>query len=96
MKFKGYATLFTYNFLVLGVWTALAFTFDRWWIALFSILFMSFPKSLAYHYRICDRCGRRSEPADTEEAAIELAKKAGWSHYSENNTDYCPACKQNK
>lgn len=96
MKTKSITTIFIYNFLVLALWVGLAFMFNHWWIALFSILFMCFPKTIPYHYRICDCCGTRSRPAETKEAAVLLAESDGWVHNSLCDTDYCPTCRNKK
>jgi hypothetical protein len=76
-------------------WTTLAIVFNKWWICLFSMLFLC---SLQTHtvkkyYRICDKCGKHSEYADSYDAALDKAKKAGWIHYVDGNKDYCPECK---
>ena len=77
-------------------WIALAMVFDRWWIALFSLLFISSiemsPKT--YYCRSCDKCGEHSEYAETPEKALEKATKAGWVHYEDENKDYCPKCQR--
>jgi hypothetical protein len=93
MKFKDYTSILIYNILALVVWAALAYLFGHWWIALFSILFLCFPKTIKKHYRICDKCGKRSAPADTAEEAIRLAENAGWFHFATMNQDYCPDCR---
>ena len=74
-------------------WTCLAIAFNRWWIALFGILFLS---SFTEHkcFRICDKCGKRSPYADNYNEALDKAKKAGWVHYVEGDKDYCPECQR--
>ena len=72
-------------------WTALAIASDTWWIALFGLLFMT-SIQFTRHYKICDKCGKHSEYAETREKAIEKALKAGWVHYEDGNKDYCPEC----
>ena len=74
--------------------TALAIVFDKWWLILFSILFLSSIVQKPYYYRFCDKCGKRSESASTYDGALEKAKKAGWVHYVDGNRDYCPDCKE--
>lgn len=93
MRFKSYAAIFVYNLLALAIWAALAFIFNHWWIALFGILFMCFPSTVKRHYRICDKCGAKSAGADTAEEAIQLAQKAGWTHFATLNQDFCPNCR---
>jgi hypothetical protein len=77
-------------------WVVLAIVFNKWWIALFSLLFLSSlqssPQTKKY-YRFCDKCGKHSEYADSYNEALDKAKKAGWIHYVEGNKDYCPECK---
>lgn len=76
-------------------WVVLAIVFNKWWIALFSILFLCSPQTetVKKYYRICDKCGKHSEYADSYNYALDKAKKAGWVHYVESNKDYCPECK---
>lgn len=74
-------------------WVALAIVFNKWWIALFSMLFLCSLQTEIKHYRICDKCGKHSEYADSYNEALDKAKKAGWVHYVEGNKDYCPECK---
>ena len=72
-------------------WIVLAIVFDKWWIALFSALFMSGVKTTYKSYRICDKCGKHSPYADSYNEALDKAKEAGWIHF-EDNKDYCPDC----
>lgn len=72
--------------------TILAIVFDKWWVALFALLFMSSLQAARY-YRICDKCGKHSESADTYDEALKKAKEAGWLHDVNTNEDYCPDCK---
>lgn len=74
-------------------WTALAIIFNKWWIALFGLLFLSGISTKHKSYRICDKCGKHSEYADSYNEALDKAKTAGWVHYVEGNKDYCPDCK---
>lgn len=92
MKTKEFIMILLYDILIVAIFAALAVAFNHWWIVLFGILFMSFPTTIRRHYRLCDQCGARSEPADSTEAAIIKAKAAGWLHYDGTNTDYCPKC----
>lgn len=80
------------NSVVLLAWTALAITFDKWWIALFSMLCMSSIKTTHKTYRVCDKCGKHSPYADSHNDALDKAKAAGWVHYADGNKDYCPDC----
>ena len=81
-----------YNMISVSCFTILAAFFDRWWIALFAILFISFPKVAHRYYRVCDGCGRHSSYADSHNEAVDKAKAAGWIHYVDNDKDYCPGC----
>lgn len=75
-------------------WTILAIVFNKWWIALFGLLFMSSLKTKYKNYRVCDNCGKHSPYADSYNEALEKAKEAGWVHYTEGNKDYCPECQK--
>ena len=74
-------------------WVALAIIFNKWWIALFGLLFITSLKTsdIRKFHRICDKCGTHSEYADSPDKALEMAKAAGWLH-CENGNDYCPDC----
>lgn len=74
-------------------WAALAVIFNRWWIALFALLFMTYYKTARRHYRICDKCSKHSPPAESREAAIQTATGAGWFHRPDSDVDFCPDCK---
>lgn len=80
------------NVLKVAIFAVLAVVFDRWWIVLFSLLFMSVLQTVNKHSRVCDQCGKRSEAADSVEEAIQKAERAGWKHFEGTNTDFCPEC----
>lgn len=80
------------NIIVVLIWGALAVLFDKWWIALFAILFMSYIKVEDKKYRVCDGCGKHSPYANSYNEALDKAKEAGWVHYVDGNRDYCPEC----
>ena len=82
------------NSIVILAWAALAVVFDKWWIALFAILFMNGLQTRYKSYRICDKCGKHSPYADSYNEALEKAKEAGWVHYVDGNKDYCPECQE--
>ncbi len=82
------------NSIIMICFTALAIIFDKWWVALFAMLFFSYVKSNKYH-RVCDRCGKHSPYADSYNGALDKAKAAGWIHHVDGNKDYCPECKMN-
>lgn len=75
-------------------WTALAIIFNKWWIALFCMLFMSGIQTIYKTYRICDKCGRHSPYAEDYNSAIEKAKESGWIYIADGNKDYCPECRK--
>ena len=83
-----------YNICNLFVFGAIAFAFEKWWIILFALLFVLVPtkKTVKKPCRICDCCGKSSESADNQEAAIKLAKSRGWIHIEESDKDFCPEC----
>ena len=73
-------------------WTVLAIIFNKWWIALFALLFISSLQTKHKTYKICDKCGKHSPYADSHNEALEKAKASGWVHYADGNKDYCPDC----
>ena len=79
------------NSIAVLVWAALAVIFNKWWIALFAVLFMSDISTKYKSYRICDGCGKHSPYADDYNDALDKAKEAGWIHLDDNK-DYCPDC----
>lgn len=83
------------NSICMICWTVLAVIFGKWWIALFAALFMTSTETVHKYYRKCDRCGKISPYADAYDDAIKKAKLAGWIHFDDSNTDYCPDCKEN-
>lgn len=82
-----------HNIINTACWIALAIVFNKWWIALFTVLFQLSVSNIKKYYRICDKCGKHSEYADSYNEALDKAKKAGWAHNIETNKDYCPECK---
>lgn len=82
------------NIVAIIAWTALAILFNKWWIALFSLLFISSIKTETKNrsYRVCDGCGKHSPYANSYNEALDKAKEAGWVHYVDGNKDYCPEC----
>lgn len=81
------------NSIAIISWTVLAIVFNKWWIALFAVLFVSNLETKYKSYRICDKCGKHSPYADGYNEALDKARQAGWVHYVEGNKDYCPDCK---
>lgn len=80
------------NSMAILTWGLLAIAFNKWWIALFAILFMDSLKTKYKSYRVCDKCGKHGPHADSYNEALDKAKEAGWVHYAEDNKDYCPEC----
>ena len=80
------------NIICVVCWTVLAIVFNKWWIALFGLLFMTSIKQQLQYYRICDKCGKHSPYANGYNEALDAAKAEGWVHYAEGNKDYCPEC----
>lgn len=87
------------NVIAIATWFALAVLFNKWWIALFALLFLSSikteTKTKTRHYRVCDGCGKHSPYASSYNEALDKAKEAGWIHYVDGNRDYCPECSKN-
>lgn len=81
------------NSICVIAWVALAIVFNKWWIALFGLLFINELKTKINYYRVCDKCGKHSPDADNHNEALDKAKAAGWVHYVDGNKDYCPDCK---
>lgn len=88
------------NIISLSLWIFLAVKFDMWWLSLFFILFFLIP---APHqkiverkwYRVCDKCGKHSPYANSDEEAIKKAGDVGWITFKNeknNFVDYCPDC----
>lgn len=79
-------------------WTALAIIFNKWWIALFGLLFISFIESTRSksHSIYCDECGKTGPSGNSSEEARKKAKEAGWMYYPVTNTDCCPDCMMKK
>lgn len=90
---KTTLTIIIYNTIVIVCFAALSIFFTKWWIMLFTLLFLvSYPSGNRKRVRICDMCHRSSESAKTDEEAIERSKRCGWLHIEEGNLDYCPDC----
>jgi len=75
-------------------WIVLAIFFEKWWIALFSIFFVSWKVKTKTHM-ICDGCGRYSPYAETHGEAIEKELQVGWIRRRSQGgdwEDFCPDC----
>lgn len=84
------------NSIAVLTWASLAIIFGIWWIALFGLLFLNgfTTKEIQKHYRVCDKCGKRSPYANNYNEALDKAKEADWLHIVNGNKDYCPDCKE--
>lgn len=80
------------NSICIICFAVLAIVFHKWWIILFSALFLSGLQTTHQYYRVCDECGKRSPCADSYNEALDKAKAAGWAHLVDDNKDYCPEC----
>lgn len=81
------------NLAALITWGALAVIFDKWWLALFAILFWTTVKRC---YIYCDGCGEKGPTANSVDEARAKAHGEGWiSGTHEGKTlDYCPKCRE--
>lgn len=61
----------------------------------FAALFMNGleTETVKKYYRVCDKCGKHSEYADSYNDALDKAKANGWLHVVDGNKDYCPDCR---
>jgi hypothetical protein len=83
------------NITAIIAWVVLAILFNKWWIALFALRFVSGIETKSKSYRVCDGCGKHSPYASSYNEALDKAKEAGWIHYVDGNRDYCPECSKN-
>lgn len=83
------------NAIALAAFVFLAIYFNHWWIALFSILFMSTVSSKPRFHRICDGCGKSVYSYDDIDKACE---KKGWIRKKNGDIweDYCPDCQRKR
>ena len=82
------------NIVCVVCWVVLAIVFNKWWIALFGLLFLSGYKTSLGKCRVCDKCGKHSPYADSHNEVLDKAKAAGWVHYVVGDKDYCPDCQK--
>lgn len=82
------------NIVCVVAWIVLAMHFNKWWIALFGILFLSDIKGTGNYYRICDKCGKHAPYANSFNEALDKAEADGWIRKKVNDhwEDYCPDC----
>lgn len=79
------------NIVSLVTWATLAVIFNKWWIALFAIIFfMTVNNSHIY----CDGCGKKGPTANSVNEARAKAHGEGWitSTHEGKTLDYCPKC----
>lgn len=89
-------TLMVKNIVAVLSWATLAILFNKWWVALFALLFVSNIETKFKSYRICDGCGKHGPYANSYNEALDKAKEAGWVHYVDGARDYCPECANKK
>lgn len=85
------------NSIVVLAFAILAVKFSKWWIVLFAVFFLSSVTTNTKYYRICDVCGKHGPYAENYNAAIDEAKKAGWTRIKNSNgewKDICPECQE--
>lgn len=84
------------NITCVSLWVLLAVRFEKWWIALFSILFLSDLKARPEYRFICDKCGAHSPTGKTYDEAEQLRKEAGWERRKRGGIweDICPDCQK--
>lgn len=90
--FAAVAAIYT---VALVCWTVLAVAFQKWWIAIFALLF--FPSIKEYHTTKCDGCGIQIIH-ESEETRIADLRRAGWVREMKNGNwlDFCPACQRRR
>ena len=81
------------NVMMMLLWTLIAIVFNKWWIILFALLFMSSVETKHKSYRVCDGCGKHSPYANSHNESLDKAKAEGWTHIADTNKDYCPQCR---
>ena len=91
---NGFGAWAIKNSICVICWTVLAIIFNKWWIALFAALFLNGleVQNVKKYYRVCDKCGKHSEYADSYNDALTKAMENGWLHVVDGNKDYCPDC----
>lgn len=94
MDKNNYWGFIIYNIVCIICFTILAVLFNRWWVALFVLLCLNYPKLVTKHCRVCDICGKKSTGADTPEQALSNAINDGWLHIVDGNKDFCPICRK--
>lgn len=88
------------NSVVMICWTVLAIYFGKWWIVLFSALFLSDlrTKEVREYTVYCDVCGDHIPPQESREKAQAEKKRLGWLTYEEDGQtkDMCPGCQERR
>jgi len=83
------------NIVAMICWTIIAITFNRWWLMLFAILFLSDLTNKKYHTRfICDCCGEELPFEGSYSEAVIEKRKAGWTRKRRGEAwlDICKNC----
>lgn len=81
------------NSICVVCWVVLAIVFNKWWVALFGLLFMS---GITIRYkRVCDKCGKRPY-AMSRINSIKKAERLGWIMVNDEDgfKDYCSDCRE--
>jgi len=93
---NGFLMTIVANVVITFAWIFLAIYFGKWWIALFSALFLQSTKTERKHYRVCNKCGRHSPYANSHNDALDKAKAEGWTivRNGDEFEDTCPICKK--
>ena len=83
------------NSIVMICFTALAVTFNHWWIVLFAAFFVSSLERKSPASRVCDGCGKIIYSLDWD-AIDEKTERAGWIRRKNGDRweDYCPECQR--
>lgn len=63
------------NIVAIIAWTALAILFNKWWIALFALLFVSGIETKNNSYRVCKVCGQPIHLNDDETGYYPICNK---------------------
>lgn len=85
------------NAVIMICWTVLAIIFNKWWLALFAALMMTYIKDNGKTYfRTCNKCGKHGPYAKSEDEANHRALDAGWWIRTIDGKwdDRCPDCQE--
>jgi len=96
MRRKTFAVVAIIYAVALVCWTVLAVAFQKWWIALFALLF--FPSVKEYRATKCDGCGVQLAH-ESEETRYADLRHAGWVRELDASgrwLDLCPTCQRRR